>query len=45
MFIKSVKVINFRGIQEANFQFGENSFVLLAAPNGIGKTSVIDAMN
>lgn len=44
MFIKSVKVINFRGIQEANFQFGENSFVLLAAPNGIGKTSVIDAI-
>ena len=44
MFIKSVKVINFRGIQEANFQFDENPFVLLAAPNGIGKTSVIDAI-
>lgn len=44
MFIKSVKINNFRGFQEAFFQFGENSFVLLAAPNGVGKTSVIDAI-
>lgn len=28
----------------ANFQFDEYPFVLLAAPNGIGKTSVIDAI-
>lgn len=44
MFIKSVKVTNFRGLREASFQFDEYPFVLLAAPNGIGKTSVIDAI-
>ena len=44
MFIKSVKITNFRGLREANFQFDEYPFVLLAAPNGIGKTSVIDAI-
>lgn len=44
MFIKSVKATNFRGLKEARFMFGEHPFVLLAAPNGVGKTSVIDAI-
>ena len=44
MFIKSVKISNFRGIQDKEFRFGEKPFVLLAAQNGVGKTTVIDAI-
>ena len=44
MFIKSVKISNFRGIQDKEFRFGEKPFVLLAVQNGVGKTTVIDAI-
>lgn len=45
MWIQSVKIQNFRGIQEKReFLFGGKSFVLLSAPNGLGKTTLIDAV-
>ena len=45
MWIQSVKIQNFRGIQEKKgFFFEGKPFVLLSAPNGLGKTTLIDAV-
>lgn len=45
MWIQSVKIQNFRGIQEKReFLFEGKPFVLLSAPNGLGKTTLIDAV-
>ncbi len=45
MWIQSVMIQNFRGIQEKKeFLFGGKPFVLLSAPNGLGKTTLIDAV-
>lgn len=45
MQIQSVKIQNFRGIQEKKkFLFEGKPFVLLSAPNGLGKTTLIDAV-
>lgn len=44
MIINYIKIKNFRGIhQEKRFDFGKK-FVLLSASNGMGKTTVIDAI-
>lgn len=44
MIIHSVKIKNFRGVhEECNFEFNE-PFVLLSAQNGMGKTTVVDAI-
>lgn len=45
MNIKKIKIINFRGFSEEKiFEFEGKPFVMLTAPNGKGKTSVIDAI-
>ena len=45
MIIQKVRIENFRGFQEENIiDFENKPFILLSAPNGIGKTSVIDAI-
>ncbi len=45
MKIVKVKLKNFRGFYgEKEFNFGGKPFVLLSAQNGLGKTSVIDAI-
>ena len=45
MWIQSVKIRNFRGInEEREFLFQGKPFILLSAPNGLGKTSLIDAV-
>ena len=45
MKIKRIKVNNFRGFyNEKIFEFEESPFILLSAPNGIGKTTLIDAI-
>ena len=45
MKIKRIKVKNFRGFyKEKTFEFEEAPFILLSAPNGIGKTTLIDAI-
>lgn len=42
MNIKKIKIINFRGFSEEKiFEFEGKPFVMLTAPNGKGKTSVI----
>ena len=40
--IRSLKFENFRGYEKAEFQFGD--FSLLVGPNGIGKTTILDAV-
>ena len=43
--IRSITIKNFRGFdKEISFNFEENKFILLTAPNGSGKTSLIDAI-
>lgn len=47
--IKSIKIYNFRGYKEQEFNFvhddGEGAdFILLGGPNGYGKSSLIDAV-
>ncbi len=45
MWIQSVKIRNFRGIyEEKEFLFQGKPFILLSAPNGLGKTTLIDAV-
>lgn len=45
MIIQSIKIENFRGIQnQKEFLFADKQFVLLSAPNGLGKTTLIDAI-
>lgn len=45
MIIQKVRIKNFRGFYgEKEILFDGKPFVLLSAPNGIGKTSVIDAI-
>jgi predicted ATPase len=40
--IRSLKFENFRGYDNAEFEFGD--FSLLVGPNGIGKTTILDAI-
>lgn len=45
MIIQTIKITNFRGIRETKeFVFDRKSFILLSAPNGLGKTTLIDAI-
>ena len=45
MKIEKIRMRNFRGfLGEKNIDFEDTPFVLLSAPNGSGKTSVIDAI-
>lgn len=45
MNIKRIAITNFRGFEDEKiFDFGDNSFIILTAPNGKGKTSIIDAI-
>jgi len=40
---KSLSLLNFRGIREVKYHFGEN-ITIFSGCNGIGKTSIIDAI-
>lgn len=45
MIIQTIKISNFRGIRETKeFKFYGKPFILLSAPNGLGKTTLIDAI-
>lgn len=44
MLLNTIKIKNFRGFEEHGFSFDESSLVILTAPNGNGKTSLIDAI-
>lgn len=45
MRIKSLTIENFRGIRNKfEIDFGDNRVVLLTAPNGLGKTTILDAI-
>lgn len=42
--LKNIIIKNFRGFIEKSFDFDEKPLILLTAPNGKGKTSLIDAI-
>lgn len=42
--LKNIEITNFRGFCKNSFNFKEKPLVLLTAPNGKGKTSLIDAI-
>lgn len=45
MIIQKIEISNFRGIREKKeFVFDGKPFILLSAPNGLGKTTLIDAI-
>ena len=45
MTIQTIEISNFRGIRETKeFVFDGKPFILLSAPNGLGKTTLIDAI-
>ncbi len=44
MIIRKVEIKNFRGFNEKTFCFDDKAVVLLAAANGIGKTTMVDAI-
>lgn len=44
MIIQKIQISNFRGFRDKEFDFGGNPVVLLAAANGVGKTTTIDAI-
>lgn len=44
MIIRKIEILNFRGFRNKIIDFGDKSVVLLSAANGIGKTTVIDAI-
>lgn len=44
MRIERITIKDFRGIKESSFDFEGDAFVLVSAPNGIGKTTLIDAI-
>lgn len=44
MLLNAIKIKNFRGFEEHGFRFDEKPLVILTAPNGNGKTSLIDAV-
>lgn len=44
MIIRKVKIKNFRGYTDKTIHFQDKTVVLLAAANGIGKTTVVDAI-
>nr|WP_294489203.1 AAA family ATPase [uncultured Anaerosporobacter sp.] len=45
MLIQKVKITNFRGFKESReFIFNDRSFIFLSAQNGLGKTTIIDAI-
>lgn len=44
MIISKVKMVNFRGFRNKTIKFNDKTVILLSAANGIGKTTVIDAI-
>ena len=44
MIIRKIKLCNFRCFREITVDFADTDVVLLSAPNGVGKTTVIDAI-
>lgn len=42
--LKDITITNFRGFSKKSFQFDDKPLVLLTAPNGRGKTSLLDAI-
>lgn len=44
MYIKKIEIQNFKGIEDAKFEFDSN-FTALIGDNGTGKTSILDAIN
>lgn len=44
MIIRKIRMENFRGFRDKTIEFYDKSVVLLAAANGIGKTTTIDAI-
>ena len=44
MLLREIEIKNFRGLEEHRFRFDDKSLIILTAPNGKGKTSLIDAI-
>lgn len=44
MLIRKIKMVNFRGFRDKIIHFNAKSVVLLSAANGIGKTTIVDAI-
>ena len=44
MIIQKIRIQNFRGFVEKTFIFNDKSIVLLSAANGVGKTTIVDAI-
>ena len=44
MFLRKVKVSNFKGIKDVEIDFGERKWTLLVGDNGSGKTSLLQAI-
>ena len=44
MIIRKVRIVNFRGFINKSFTFGDKAVVLLSAANGLGKTTIVDAI-
>ena len=44
MIIQKIEIVNFRGFHEIKINFEDKPVVLLVAANGIGKTTIIDAI-
>ena len=44
MIIQKIQISNFRGFRDKEFDFGGNPVVLLAAAYGVGRTTMIDAI-
>lgn len=44
MRIERIEIKDFRGIKEGSYDFEGDAFVLVSAPNGCGKTTLIDAI-
>jgi predicted ATP-binding protein involved in virulence len=44
MFLKNIKILNFRAIENAEIKF-ENGFNIIIGDNGVGKTSILEAIS
>ena len=44
MIIRKIRMINFRVFRDKTIDFNDKSVVLLSAANGVGKTTVVDAI-
>ena len=42
--LEKIHILNFRAFREKEFDFKSKPLILLTAPNGFGKTSLVDAI-